>query len=202
MSNQVNYGAIPLPKPGSLSLGTPPKPLRMVDAELMKLEGIECAINESFRLGAVQLDIEHKRCVMSSGTLSWLDTTERKGGPEWGAVANLLRNALRQAERTMQTQMVDLTRSAKVVDRRKVTRPAEDRVELVCRGIADLTQQMSGMLSGRVRHDENMVNGVAKRYSALAAEMAKLREALTNAEGMFEVAQMQVVQLMDGEGSD
>lgn len=200
MANQVHYGSLAMPAPQSLGLATPPKPLRMVDAELMKLEGIECAINESFRLGVVQLDIEHKRCVMSSGTLSWLDASERKGGPEWGGVANMLRTALRTAERTMQAQMIDLTKTAKVVDRRRVTRPAEDRVELVCRGIADLTQQMSGMLSGRVRHDDAMVSGVAKRYSALAAEMAKLREALTNAEGMFEVAQMQVVQLMDGDG--
>lgn len=182
-----------------MTITTPPKHLRMIDAELQKIEGIECTINESFRLGAIQLAPEQGLVTLSSATLSWLDATERKGGPEWGAVASSLRTTLRAAEKSMQTQMVDLTRVAKVVDRRRVTRPAEDRVEHVCRGIADLTQQMAGMLSGRVTHDETMVSGVAKRYSLLAAEMAKLREALTQAEGMFEVAQIQVVQLMDGE---
>jgi hypothetical protein len=195
----LDLSAIPSKYGSGATISTPPKALRMVDAELMKIEGIQCAINESFRLGVAQFDVEQQRVVLSSGTLNWLDATERKGGPEWGSVSNLLRTTIRTAERTMQTQMVDLTKVAKVVDRRRVTRPAEDRVELVCRGISDLTAQMSGMLSGRVVHNDAMVAGVAKRYSALAAEMAALREALTNAEGMFEIAQVQVVQLMEGE---
>lgn len=200
MSNYAKFDPTALVRPGrAYSNATPPKALRMIDAELQKIEGIQVAINESFRLGAIQLDPSVQKITTSSGTLTWLDQTERKNGPDWGPIANLLRTTIKESGRTMQTQMVDLTKVAKVVDRRKVTRPAEDRVELVCRGIADLSAQMSGMLSGRVSHDENMVNGVAKRYATLAAEMAKLREALTNAEGMFEVAQIQVMQLMGGD---
>lgn len=184
---------------GAVGLSTPPKHLRMVDAELQKIEGIQVSINESFRIGVIQLDPNAGTVTLCTSTLSWLDGTERTGGREWGAVANLLRTTIKTAETTMQTQMVDLTKVAKVVDRRKITRPSNDRVEHVCRGIADLTQQMATMLSGRITHDDSMVNGVAKRYSALAAEMQELRQKLTEAEGMFEVAQAQVIMLMDGE---
>lgn len=184
---------------------TPPAHLRMIDAELQKIEGAQVRINESFRVGVVEFQFFNDSTtlpplsvVTSSATLSWLDGTERKGGPEWGAVANLIRTTMKNAETKMQTQMVDLTKVAKVVDRRKVTRPSDDRVEHVCVGIRDLTGQMASMLSGHVVHDDTMVNGVAKRYSALAAEMQELRQRLTEAEGMFEIAQAQVIALMDG----
>lgn len=185
---------------------TPPAALRMVSAELMKIEGIDVVLNDTFRLGVLMLEIGNSqragRIICSTGTLSWLDATESKGGREWGIVANGLRAEIRKVGESMATStMVDLTsRGHKVVDRRKVTRPSDDRIQHLCQGISDLVAQMAAMLAGQVEATPELIGGTARRYAGFAAEMKDIRELLTGVEGMFDLAQMQVVQLMGEEG--
>ena len=182
-----------------------PSHLRMVSAELMKIEGIGVVINETFREGVLMLETGTStrpgRIVCTSSTLSWLDASEQRGGRDWGALANVLRDEIKLAGDEMaQSKMVDLTtRGHKVVDRRRVTRPSDDRLDHLAQGISDLTQQMAAMLAGQVVASPKLVAGTAKRYAELAAEMRDIRSLFTNCEGMFDIAQMQVVTLMGAE---
>lgn len=179
-----------------------PTHLRMVSAELMKIEGIAVVINETFREGVLMLEtgtsMRTGRIICTSGTLAWLDATEQKGGRDWGALANVLRAEIKKAGDEMaQSKMVDLTtKGHKVVDRRRVTRPSDDRLDHLVQGISDLTQQMAAMLAGQVVASPQLVAGTAKRYAELAAEMREIRGLFTACEGMFDIAQMQVVTLM------
>lgn len=193
--------------PKAVAVSNVPKSLRMVDAELMKIEGIQVVINESFRIGVLQLDcssftrtvpqLSSGKIICSAATLSWLDSTEQRGGREWGIVANVLRNEIREVGELAASRMVDLTtRGHKVVDRRKVTRSSNDRIEHLVNGISDLTSQMASMLAGHVEATPKLVAGTAKRYAELSAEMKEIRTLFLKAEGMFDVAQAQVMALM------
>lgn len=163
--------------------------------------------NETFRLGAVKIDFVPQKngdvtlaLVCSTGTWSALQHEERRGGTT--PTVDILEREINEAVTVVQARMVDLNMKGprKVVDRRTVTRPSNDRVEFVCRGIADLTSQMAtlmGMPEGT--RSDNQITQVAKRYAELAGEMSRLRTALTDAEGQFEVAQQQIMALMGGD---
>lgn len=162
--------------------------------------------NETYRLGAITVEIDPKGAVepvlvLSTATWSFLQEEERRGGatPTLDHVDQEIVGALG----AMRTKMIDLGLKGprKVVDRRVATRPSNDRVEFVCRGISDLVAQMSTLMSvPEHTRSENQVTQVAKRYAELAGEMGELRKALTAAEGSFEIAQQQVIALMGGGG--
>lgn len=179
--------------------GRPPASLRMVHVELQKIEGIPVIINDGYRSGTITFDQPNQRIVTSFGTFNWMGECETRGGAVWGKVANAIRTGIQTSEVNMRETMVDLKHVADVVDRRQRTATVNDRVDRVCQGISDLTSQMAAMLSGKVVASPEAVASVAKRYSAAAAEMGALRAALQQAEGMFEIAQVQVVQLMEAE---
>lgn len=162
----------------------------------MSFMGFVVKLNDTFRLGAVTIEVLPKSMiVMSSATWSSLVSEHTRGGVT--PILDALEAELGKALGSMKTSMVDLSVKSprKVVDRRRVTRYSDDRVDYVCSGIGDLVAQMSNLL-GMATCSEGSVTSVAKRYAELATEMKGLREAVTRAEGQFEVAQQLVVQLM------
>lgn len=170
--------------------------------------GVDVAVqfNETFRLGAVKVDFvtakdgnQHLALVCSTATWSALQAEEARGGKT--ETLDILEREVGEAVSLVQTRMVDLSMKGprKVVDRRTVTRPSNDRVEFVTRGITDLVSQMATLM-GMPEHarSDNQVTQVAKRYAELAGEMEQLRRAVIEAEGNFELAQQQVIALMGG----
>lgn len=174
--------------------------LRLVDAALAKIGGVPVQINETFRAGTLMLEPDKQHVVCSTTTLKWLDGVETDGGATWRKVGQVLHAELEESGAQMKARMVDVGARVglKVVDRRRTTRPSNDRIDFVCNGISDLVAQMAPFCDGRTLSG-NQVQNFAKRYGELRDEMAKLRADLTAAEGRFEVAQHQIVQLMDGQ---
>lgn len=171
-----------------------------IDLKAMTFMGLPVKLNDTFRLGAFQarppLPFDPEGSVTCS-TASWshLLTEQGRGGvtPALDAVEMAVGEAVSMAK----VKMIDLSFKGptKVVDRRRVTRYSDDRVDYICRGISDLVSQMS-TLSQMPGRSDGSVASVAKRYAELASEMKELRTLVANAEGMFEVAQQQVVNLM------
>lgn len=176
------------------------KRLRLIDAALAKIGGVPVQINEAFRAGTLMLEPEKQQIVCSTTTLKWLDGVETDGGATWRKVGQVLHQELEESGAAMKARMVDVGARVglKVVDRRKITRPSNDRVDFVCGGISDLVSQMAPFCDGR-KLSGNQVQNFAKRYGELRDEMAKLRAAVAAAEGAFELAQHQIVRLMDGQ---
>ena len=173
-----------------------PAPILRLDVIGMMIGGLRVRLNDTFRLGAVMVDVHGgKELVMSSATWSALVTEDQRGG--YTPTFDFLENKALAAGEAMKVVMVDLAVSLnrKIIDKRRVTRYSDDRVDFICRGISDLVAQMSNLLAMR-EVSEGSVSVCAKRYAELAAEMKALRVAVTTAEGQFEVAQHQVVQLM------
>lgn len=166
-----------------------------VDARGMTVCAYSVKINDTFRLGAVSIAPETLTVAMSSASWSAVVSEHNRGGRT--PVIDTLEKEIAEADDMALARMTDLSMKGptKVVDRRRVTRYSDDRVDFICRGISDLVSQMSNLLSAPSVGD-GQVSAVAKRYAELATEMRELREAVTNAEGMFEVAQQQVMQLM------
>ncbi len=164
----------------------------------MQFMGLLISLNDAFRLGTITVDPSTNKIVMSSASWSALVSEHNRGGVT--PILDTVETAVGEAVATMRTQMLDLSLKGprKVVDRRRVTRYSDDRVDYVCNGISDLVAQMSNLL-GMTGRSEGSVAEVAKRYAELASEMKKLRAAITEAEGKFEVAQQQVMQLMGAE---
>lgn len=164
----------------------------------MQFMGMLVVLNDTYRVGVISIEPTQNNIVMSSGTWSALVSENNRGGTT--PVLDLIENAVVEAVGQVRVKMLDLSLKGprKVVDRRRVTRYSDDRVDYVCNGISDLVAQMSNLLSMSNRSDGS-VTEVAKRYVELATEMKKLRDAVTEAEGKFEVAQQQVIQLMGAE---
>lgn len=183
-----------------LSTLPPPSKNRTVDAKLCKIVGVQVAINDTFRSGVLMMEPEQQRISCSSTTLSWLDSMETSGGEKWRKVAGVLHAAVEEAGKAMKSQMVDVGAKVglRVVDRRRMTRPTNDRLDFVCQGISDLVAQMSPFCDGRTLSG-NQVGNFVKRYGELRDEMKKLRDDLAQAEGRFEIAQAQIVKLMEGQ---
>lgn len=171
-----------------------------LDPQKQTFLGYPFYIQEGFRRGVVKVTPDPElRLQMSASTYSALNAERLTGGAT--PLLDMLEQEVIDAGADMQTRMVDLGKGPKkVVDRRTVTRPSDDRVEYVVQGISDLTSQMATLLA-QPQHvrSEGTVNGAAKRYAELAEEMKKLRRAMMQAEGAFEVAQAQVIVLMDGD---
>lgn len=193
---------------GNFNVTVPGRRARVVGYRF-RTTAVDVAVhfNETFRLGAVKVDILQVgggdwtvSLVTSTATWSHLQSEEARGGAT--PTLDILEREVDEAVSQVQTRMVDLSMKGprKVVDRRTVTRPSNDRVEFVCRGIADLVAQMATLM-GMPEHtrSDNQVTQVAKRYTELAQEMGELRRAITEAEGYFELAQQQVISLMGGD---
>lgn len=93
---------------------------------------------------------------------------------------------------------------ARVVDAsRQMSRPARpkpkpaypDRVDRLCEAVEALVASMGAFVASGEANDDQ-VQVFAQKYGQLTAEMRKLREDVRRAEGMFEIAQKQVVQMM------
>lgn len=194
---QANWGDLATlpPNPSVATRG-----LRTVSAELMKIVGVPVTINDTFRTGALMLEPEHQRITCSAATLSWLESAEVNGGDTWRKVAGVLHAAVEEAGARMKSQMVDVGAKVglRVVDRRRTTRPSNDRLDFVCQGISDLVAQMAPFCDGR-ELTGNQVGNFVKRYGELRDQMAILRKSMDDAEGRFELAQAQVVKLMEGQ---
>lgn len=192
----ANFAALNAPQP----TGQRNPALRLVDAALAKIAGVPVTINEAFRSGLLMLDPENQRITCSSSTLAWLDSMETNGGAAWRKCSQVIHHEIGDAGEAMKATMVDVGARVglRVVDRRRVTRPTNDRLDFVCKGIADLTAQMAPFCDGRTLSG-NQVQNFAKRYGELRDEMAQLRMALAEAEGRFEVAQKQIITIMDGQ---
>lgn len=161
----------------------------------MAFMGFTVDLVDTYRLGAVTIQPLEQQMMMSSATWSALVSENNRGGVT--PALDDVQEAVSEAVLKLRTQMLDLSLKGtrKVVDRRRVTRYSDDRVDYVCNGISDLVQQMSNLL-GMSGRSEGSITEVAKRYAELASEMKALREAVVVAEGRFEVAQQQVMQLM------
>lgn len=174
---------------------------RFIDAQEAKIGGVPVTLNESFRTGVLTIEISRGAITCCTSTLSWLEAQEQQGGATWRKIAEVLHQEIEDAGYdAMRTHMVDVGArvGVKVVDRRKVTRPNNDRVDHVSHGIADLVAQMAPFCDGRPLSG-NQVRNFARRYGELRDEIALLRAALADAEGRFEIAQSQIVKLMEGQ---
>ena len=180
----------------TLTQSTTPGPVLRLDARNVAISGCGVRINDTFRLGAVKLEWVvtvgggyRVMPTMSSATWSSL-VTEKQRSAHTPAL-DVLERAIADVKVTIKTTMVELGGKGptKVVDRRRVARYTDDRVDFVGRGISDLVSQMSNLLSKpSASRSDGTVASVAKRYAELASEMKLLRAALTDAEGRFEIA--------------
>lgn len=179
----------------------------------MTFSGVPVEIAGMWRFGAVQAvagapgygtlpgEVTYTKLSMSDATWAALSHAETAGGKAF----RVLRDSIDEPY----TELVnDVRREGGMksvmiaVPLRPVTRqpPAgaksADRIGAVCVGIQKLVAEMAPFCDGRDTN-ETQLAGFAAKYGKLRSEMTALRQAFSEAEGQFEIAQAQMVHLME-----
>lgn len=185
-----------------------PKSHPVVDQDSLTFSRLPVVLSEDYRLGVIVVSADTVRrpmyqLVMSPYTWATLDHLERRGGVAWAECFDAVDAAYTEVVgRVVKEGIPMISRMVEVRPRRTKPVPvpgsrSADRLGAVCVEIQKLVAQMAPHCDGREVDDEALAR-FAGSYGKLRAEMISLREAFAEADGQFEIAQAQMVHLMEG----